>query len=189
MGWELELSPQIWLSLGRDPAPVEGLRPLRLAPGQSLVIGRGRDCDVYLPHPAVARRHVRVWRDEDGIWVEDLNTRGGTWWVGHLHPEWSQTRGPTRLAVDDAFQVCAFAFVLTARFPVEERWRVWGGGVIPRLARAIQDGQSWEELPVLADALEESGCEEVELLQHFREVPHRLGWCPVLSHLREACPR
>jgi hypothetical protein len=181
MAWELELSPQAWPSLAPGLPFIR--QPVPLAPGQSLLVGRRLDCDIPLPHRNTARHHARVWRDEGGVWVEDLKTPCRTWWQSHRQPELAQTQGPTRLEVDDLFRVGDSALMLTARFPVEECWRVWDCGVVPRLARAIQDGQSWGELPVLADALEESGCEEQELLRHFREVPHRLGWCAVLRYL------
>jgi hypothetical protein len=114
----------------------------------------------------------------------------GTSWQGHRHPDQSRIQGPTRLEVDDSLRAgVSSGLVLTARFPVERWWHAWDGGVIPRLARAIQEGESWGGLPVLADALEESGCEEVELLRHFRELPHRMGRCAVLRHLLDGLSR
>src|SRR5947209_5861173 len=44
------------------------------------------------------------------------------------------------------------------------------------LAKAIYDGRLFGDLPVLADALEEAGCGDRELLGHCRGVgPHALG--------------
>jgi hypothetical protein len=44
------------------------------------------------------------------------------------------------------------------------------------VAEAIYAGRRFEELPVLADAVEEAGCTNGELLQHLRGPgPHALG--------------
>jgi hypothetical protein len=41
-------------------------------------------------------------------------------------------------------------------------------GAAVRLAGAIYDGRRFGELPILADALEEAGCTDAELLNHLR---------------------
>jgi hypothetical protein len=52
----------------------------------------------------------------------------------------------------------------------------WNGGAVPRLARAVYDGRRFEDLPILADALEEAGCTDAELLAHCRGPgPHARG--------------
>lgn len=54
-------------------------------------------------------------------------------------------------------------------------WLAWNDNTVPRLAEAIYEGRRLEDVPILADALEEAGCENEELLRHCR------GWsrCPV----------
>ena len=55
-------------------------------------------------------------------------------------------------------------------------WLTWSGGTVPKLARAIYDERAFERLPVLADALEEAGCANAEILGHCREPgPHARG--------------
>jgi hypothetical protein len=50
------------------------------------------------------------------------------------------------------------------------------GGVVPKLATAIYAGRTFDELPVLADALEDAGCTDAELLGHLRSPgPHVRG--------------
>jgi hypothetical protein len=59
---------------------------------------------------------------------------------------------------------------------VEEAWLAWGGGVVARLAWAVDDEGAWDRLPVVADALEEAGCTDAELLGHLRGPgPHVRG--------------
>jgi hypothetical protein len=190
MNWRLELVPHRWNTLtqglgGQDRLP-EFLPSVGLAPGQSLVVGRSMDCDILVPHIAVERRKARVWHDGEAVWLQDLGSLSGTYWQGHSHPDFAPVLRPTRLEVDDLFRVVEFVYVLTARFPVPEHWRVWSGATIPALARAIQGGQDWNALPVLADALEEAGCDNAELLHHFRDLPHQLDHCVVLTHLLDS---
>jgi hypothetical protein len=55
-------------------------------------------------------------------------------------------------------------------------WLTWGGGTVPKLARFIYEGRAFDRLPVLADALEEAGCDAAELLDHLRGPgPHVRG--------------
>jgi hypothetical protein len=47
-------------------------------------------------------------------------------------------------------------------------WLFWREGAVERLARHIYDAKAFEELPILADALEDAGCTHVGLLAHCR---------------------
>src|SRR5262249_40206059 len=56
----------------------------------------------------------------------------------------------------------------------------WNVGTAVKLARVIADQRRWEDLPVLADALEEAGCNDAAVLAHCRGPgPHARG-CHVL---------
>lgn len=48
-------------------------------------------------------------------------------------------------------------------------WLTWNGGTVPRLAQAIYNERRWEDMPILADALEEAGCGDEAILGHCRE--------------------
>jgi hypothetical protein len=55
-------------------------------------------------------------------------------------------------------------------------WLAWDGGMVVKLAQAIYDERSFEDLPVLADALEDAGCGDAVLLEHCRsQGPHAKG--------------
>ncbi|BDU77521.1 ATP-binding protein [Mesoterricola sediminis] len=45
----------------------------------SMVLGRHSQCDVILSDSMVSRNHVRIFREEDQWWVEDLNSSHGTY--------------------------------------------------------------------------------------------------------------
>lgn len=59
---------------------------------------------------------------------------------------------------------------------VDHAWFNWNGGTLPKLAQAIYENRCFADLPILADALEEAGCANVELLGHLRGPgPHGRG--------------
>jgi hypothetical protein len=50
------------------------------------------------------------------------------------------------------------------------------GGVVQKLAQLIYDDQAFDRLPILADALEEAGCTDADVLAHCRSPgPHVRG--------------
>jgi hypothetical protein len=48
-------------------------------------------------------------------------------------------------------------------------WICWEQGQIVRLARLIQAEEGFEDMPILADALEDAGIDDPRLLSHCRE--------------------
>jgi hypothetical protein len=75
---------------------------------------------------------------------------------------------------------CILGAPLRPPRPPDPLWLAWGGGTVPKLARAVYDGRRFEDLPVLADALEEAGCADAEWLGHLRGPgPHARGCWPL----------
>jgi pSer/pThr/pTyr-binding forkhead associated (FHA) protein len=73
-------------AMGGDPAAALQLRVLsgptqrdRLAvePDQSIVVGRGEDCELALPDADASRRHARITRYGDQLQIEDLQSKNG----------------------------------------------------------------------------------------------------------------
>lgn len=59
---------------------------------------------------------------------------------------------------------------------IEQALLDWRDGVISKIAKHIYDERSFAELPILADAVEEAGCTNTELLKHLRHPgPHVRG--------------
>lgn len=55
-------------------------------------------------------------------------------------------------------------------------WLTWDGGAVLGIARTIYDEKRFEDMPILADALEEAGCTDVAILDHCRSPgPHACG--------------
>jgi hypothetical protein len=47
-------------------------------------------------------------------------------------------------------------------------WLAWQGGAVVQVAQAIYNENRFQDLPVLADALEDAGCDNAEVLAHCR---------------------
>jgi ATP-dependent Clp protease ATP-binding subunit ClpA len=62
-------------------------------------------------------------------------------------------------------------------------WLTREGGQAVRVARAIHEEQRWADLPVLADALEEAGCADREILDHCRRPGEHGPGCWVIDLL------
>ena len=59
---------------------------------------------------------------------------------------------------------------------IDPLWLAWNDGTLRRLARSIYDDRAWEQLPILADALEDAGCTCETILEHRRaKQPHYRG--------------
>jgi hypothetical protein len=55
-------------------------------------------------------------------------------------------------------------------------WLAWEGGMVARMAQVAYDARAFDRLPILADALEEAGCDAAEVLTHLRGPgPHVRG--------------
>jgi hypothetical protein len=59
---------------------------------------------------------------------------------------------------------------------VEPAWLAWNDATVPAIARHIYDNRAFHVLPILADALEDAGCTNADLLDHCRSPgPHVRG--------------
>jgi hypothetical protein len=62
------------------------------------------------------------------------------------------------------------------RVSVERAWLAWNGGTVGEVAGAIYDEKRFDDLPVLADALEDAACDNDDMLNHLRSPgPHVRG--------------
>ena len=61
--------------------------------------------------------------------------------------------------------------------------RSWRSQTVQQLAAAIYDERRFEEMPVLADALEEADCWDEEILSHCRKPGLHVRGCWVIDLL------
>jgi hypothetical protein len=64
---------------------------------------------------------------------------------------------------------------------VDPAWPSWDDGSIPKLAQVIYDDRAFDRLPILADALEEAGCTDADILNHCRQGGEHVRGCWVVD--------
>jgi hypothetical protein len=134
-----------------------------------------------LPEGVLDYRYLgTAWLFADGAgaarhWVE--NAAGGV----SASPQPPLVAGLLRDVFGNPFRICDTREAIRWR-----DWLDWNGGTVPKLARVIYAERRFEEVPVLADALEEAGCGDEELLRHCRGQ----GRCPEClgSRVMESSP-
>jgi hypothetical protein len=66
---------------------------------------------------------------------------------------------------------------------IEPSWLEWNDRCVTRLARAIYDERKYQEMKILADALEEAGCTNPDILTHCRQPGEHVRGCWVIDLL------
>ena len=111
----------------------------------------------------------------------------------------------SRLPVMRASQYCTtFADVTAARLPelrwqsnlvrdilgnpfrpvwFDPSWIAWNDGTVRKLAQVISDDRAFDRLPILADALEDAGCTDTDILGHCRNGGEHVRGCWVVDAL------
>src|SRR6202023_2513944 len=64
---------------------------------------------------------------------------------------------------------------------IDPVWLKWQRGLVPKMAAALKKERRWSDLPVLADALEDAGCEERLILDHCRAGTRHARTCWVVN--------
>jgi hypothetical protein len=88
-------------------------------------------------------------------------------------------------AVQSELLRCIFGDPLRPRPHIDPACLAWGDGAVRRLARGIHESRRFEDMPVLADALEEAGCGDEGLLAHLRGPGPHAGGCHAVDLLLE----
>jgi hypothetical protein len=157
---------------------VETGRVFPLPLGRPVVIGRGVQADICVPVIYLNRRHCQSLWDGCRVWVHDLESRNGTFLNG------PPFRGGTRLdgaqggllRLGGVLHLGGVRLRLATPSRAEAGWLTWQGGLLVAMARQADESGDYGDLPVLADALEEAGCDQPDLLGHLRGPgPHVRG--------------
>jgi hypothetical protein len=119
-------------------------------------------------------------------WREGAAVQSASWAVWHKMTVFQATRGlraaqqaspePTR---EGAHQSTIIHDIFGNPFrpiALAPSWLAWSDGTVGKLAQGIYDERAFDRLPVLADALEEAGCADADVLSHCRGPgPHVRG--------------
>ena len=102
-----------------------------------VIIGRGEECDLVLDERQVSRQHIRIYKDSNAYFVEDLESKNGTWLNGN------QFKGVRRLSDGDelhlalAIRVQFIGSGATAPLPFEPPRSIEGRLRLDREARRV----------------------------------------------------
>lgn len=72
------------------------------------------------------------------------------------------------------------------RVHIDPDWLAWNNGCVIQLARSIHDERCFSDMPILADALMDAGCQDDLILDHCRAPERHARGCWVVEALR--CP-
>ena len=64
---------------------------------------------------------------------------------------------------------------------LDPAWLAWHGGLLEAMARQMYDSRDFTDMPVLADALEEAGCQDQDILDHCRSEGEHVRGCWVVD--------
>ncbi len=92
---------------------LQGSNPGQLFPleAEQAILGRHPECDIVLESGAVSRHHARILAMDGEFFVEDMNSRNGTFVNGRA------VEGRQRLDEGDQLSVCDLVFVFHQRLP------------------------------------------------------------------------
>jgi hypothetical protein len=62
-------------------------------------------------------------------------------------------------------------------------WLSWHDGMLLSMARQMYDSRDFTDMPILADALEEAGCTDQDILNHCRQTGEHVRGCWVVDLL------
>lgn len=127
-------------------------------------------------------QHLFSFDKDEGTSVWDVATgerllRESSFCPQRYHPG---TKSFLTVLPDDGFQISK----LRGR-TVELGWLSWNDRTVVQLAHAIQEEGAFDRLPILADALEEAGCTDGEILGHCRQANPHARTCWVIDLLLE----
>jgi hypothetical protein len=155
--------------------------PLRLDDAQS----RAHECAAELswgPYREAAEAADWVaWPDasEAAALVSDATARAAGWEAAGSNGEFLRREGLVRAEqrshcslLRDLVGPLAFRSVT-----INPAWLRWNYGTVLSIARRIYEERAFYDMPILADALEDAGCTDAELLDHLRSAGEHVTGC------------
>ncbi len=105
---------------------------------------------------------------------------------GHVLQLTARAADPDNPASEFPYQILLVRDILGNPFrpeSLEPAWLRANGRIAERLAREIDECCSYEDMPILGDALEDAGCDREAILAHCREAEVHVCGCWVLDLL------
>ncbi len=101
------------------------------------------------------------------------------------HAAWAtpgRTRGGERQAQANLLR-CLFGLLPFRLTTIDLAWLTWHDGLLVSMARQMYDSRDFSDMPVLADALEEAGCNDANILSHCRQPGPHVRGCWLIDDL------
>jgi pSer/pThr/pTyr-binding forkhead associated (FHA) protein len=141
-----------------------------LRPGRTVRIGRNSDNDICFKDLRLSRYHFEIRHEGDRVRMWNCNTTCGT----RINDV--RCGQEAELQVGDRVGFAPSLVRLEVAPNLDASWLSWHGGTVKHLAQDAEREKSVQLLPKLADALEDAGCTDAEMLGHLRaEGPHVRG--------------
>jgi hypothetical protein len=149
-----------------------------LRTAEALAMWAGDDASWHSMQEAVAAWAAAAAADGEGI----AAARGAVYEVQSVHGQDEVQCDQEKLA-QCHFLRDIFGNPFLRPCAIDPMWLVWGNGTVRLLVDAIYDGESFDRLPILADALEEAGCQDQDILGHCRQLGPHVRGCWVVDLL------
>ena len=66
---------------------------------------------------------------------------------------------------------------------INSTWLHWNDGTAVKIAQTIYDERAFDRMPILADALEDAGCNNADILDHCRQPGEHVRGCWIIDAL------
>lgn len=109
-----------------------------------------------------------AWNGPTAQWDAYADSRGAGYFSGQ-----AERAAILRDAIPSPFRDVEF----------DAGWLSWNNDTIKHMARTIYESHRFQEMPILADALEEAGCAEAGILDHCRRATWHVRGCWVIDLL------
>jgi hypothetical protein len=130
----------------------------------------GNDFDVHLVPSVLQSDSLEAAKDAVTEAVESA-----AWNVAYISGFWFSTR-ENEQATLAALLRDVFGNPVLPLLAIDSTWLSWHGGLLVSMAQKMYDSRDFCDMPVLADALEEAGCDDAKILEHCRSAgPHVRG--------------
>lgn len=94
-----------------------------------------------------------------------------------------EMRREEELAAQCSILLDLFGPLLFRPINLDRSWLTWNDGTVVTLAQAIYENRRFANIPILADALEEAGCTNIDILSHCRGPGPHVRSCWVVDLL------
>jgi hypothetical protein len=142
-------------------------------------IARCERAFIYPPHPIFADYSTTLGDTQgDAIFAAE-----GMIYMAESRPKWRGIPEEHRSTLL-AYQSNLFRDLFGNPFrpvAVDPSWLAWHDGLLVSMAQRIYDSRDFRDMPVLADALEEAGCANQDVLSHCRNRGDHVRGCWVID--------